>query len=59
MGGVLPDVANLEHAARSSKNVFSTIIDLAEVTFDTIISYDSISRGRRYKSNEFTTTMER
>jgi hypothetical protein len=59
LGGVLPDVANLDHAAHGPKNDFSTLIDVTEITFDTILAYDGISRGRRYKSNEFATAMER
>ncbi|MBF0446462.1 MAG: hypothetical protein HQL68_12845 [Magnetococcales bacterium] len=58
-GVTLPNVANLDRAEHGNNNDLSTLLDVAEVTFDTILAYDGISRGRRYKSNEFATAMER
>ena len=58
-GVTLPDVANLDHAEHGDNNDISTLLDVAEITFDTILAYDGTSRGRRYKSNEFATAMER
>ena len=58
-GVTLPDVANLDHAEHGETNDISTLFDVAEITFDTILAYDGTSRGRRYKSNEFATAMER
>ncbi len=39
--------------------IFPLLIDMLEITFDTILTHDSISRGCRYKCNEFATAMER
>jgi|SaaInl4_150m_RNA_FD_contig_41_370441_length_1064_multi_3_in_0_out_0_2 hypothetical protein len=59
LGGKLPQVANLDHAEHGLSNDFSTLVDVAEITFDTLLSYPGISRGRRYKSNEFASALER
>lgn len=59
LGCKLPRVANLDHAEYGEVDDLSTLVDMAEITFDTLLAYDGISRGSRYKSNEFATAMER
>jgi hypothetical protein len=59
LGGKLPQVANLDHAEHGANEDFSTLTDLAEITFDTILAYGGTSRGCRYKSNEFSTALKR
>ncbi|MBF0456153.1 MAG: hypothetical protein HQL72_15215 [Magnetococcales bacterium] len=59
LGGKRPQVANLNHAEHGFGANFATLADAAEITFDTILAYEGTSRGRRYKSNEFATALER
>ncbi len=59
LGSRLPQVANRDHAEHGASHDFSTLVDVAEITFDTILAHQGIARGRRYKSNEFATAFER
>jgi hypothetical protein len=59
LGGKLPQVSNLDHAEHGASDDFSTLTDIAEITFDTVLAHAGISRGRRYKSNEFASALER
>ncbi|MBF0447648.1 MAG: hypothetical protein HQL67_05555 [Magnetococcales bacterium] len=59
LGGKRPDVANLDHAEFGPADDFSTLVDVTEITVDTILAHQGTARGKRYKSNEFATALER